>query len=335
MNGRLPRIAADFLFATTVTAGMVLLRWLLNPLVGNALPLITLYGAVAASVWFGGYRLGIYATVLGFLACDYLFIEPTGQLPLSHSHDYVDFVLYLFTCSLIMVFAEAMRRARRQADNQRESLTVTMQSMGDAVIATDDQGRIVSLNPVAEALTGWKHDQANGRPLEDIFQIVNEYSRRPVENPVKKVLVEGKIVGLANHTILIAKNGAERPIDDSAAPIKDAAGQILGVVLIFRDVSERRKSEQATRFLASIVESSNDAIIGKDANGIVTSWNRAAEQLFGYTADEAIGRPIAMLAPPKRRDEMPEILDRIRRGERVDHFDTVRCTRTVDCCRCH
>src|SRR5262249_19171878 len=152
----------------------------------------------------------------------------------------------------------------------------------------------------------------------------NEQSRQPVDNPVKTVLARGQVAGLANHTTLIAKDGTERPIDDSAARIKDAQGRVLGVVLIFRDVTERRQAESSTRLLASIVESSDDAIIGKDINGIITSWNQGAERIFGYTATEAVGCPIAMLAPPDRADEMPGILARIRRGERVEHFDTVR-----------
>ena len=109
-----------------------------------------------------------------------------------------------------------------------------------------------------------------------------------------------------------------------AAPILDSQGNVTGAVLVFRDVTERRKAERSARLLASIIESSNDAIIGKDVDGIVTSWNRAAERIFGYSAEEAIGRPIAALAPPDRADETPAILAHIRRGERVEHFDTVR-----------
>jgi PAS domain S-box-containing protein len=126
---------------------------------------------------------------------------------------------------------------------------------------------------------------------------------------------------------LIARDGTERAIDDSAAPIRHEDGTAAGAVLVFRDVTERRKAERSARILASIVESSDDAIIGKDVNGIITSWNRGAERLFGYTAAEAVGHPVAMLAPPDRADEMPDILRRIRRGERVDHFDTVRRAR--------
>ncbi|MBY0525621.1 MAG: PAS domain S-box protein [Gemmataceae bacterium] len=210
---------------------------------------------------------------------------------------------------------------------QREELRVTLTSIGDGVVTTDAQGRVTFLNPVAETLTGWTTADAAGQPLTAVFPIINEKTRKAVENPVAKVLDTGHVVGLANHTILIARDGTERPIDDSAAPIKRPDGQISGVVLVFRDVTEQRRAERTARFLASIVESSDDAIIGKDVNGVITSWNRAAERLFGYSAAEAIGQPVVMLAPPDRVDEMPAILERVRREERVDQFDTLRRTK--------
>jgi PAS domain S-box-containing protein len=142
---------------------------------------------------------------------------------------------------------EALARERRllaEVEEQRNWLRVTLSSIGDAVIATDTDGRAIFLNPVAQALTGWTQEEAQGRPLEDVFVIANEETGQPVENPVVRVLREGRIVGLANHTILTARDGTARPIDDSAAPIKGADGVILGVVLIFRDVTERRGAER-------------------------------------------------------------------------------------------
>ncbi len=127
---------------------------------------------------------------------------------------------------------------------QREWLSVTLASIGDAVIATDDHGRVTFLNGVAREMTGWTLIDAEGQPLEAVFTIINEKTRKLVNNPVEKVLREGVIVGLANHTILVAKDGTERPIDDSAAPIRDSAGKLIGVVLIFRDVTEQRRAEK-------------------------------------------------------------------------------------------
>jgi PAS domain S-box-containing protein len=135
------------------------------------------------------------------------------------------------------------RRAQRQEREQREQLRVTLASIGDGVIVTDTVGVVTFLNPVAQLLTGWDLPDAAGESLERIFQIVNEQTRQPAENPVGKVLRDGIIVGLANHTILIARDGTVRPIDDSAAPIKDDQGRIIGVVLVFRDVTDRRRLE--------------------------------------------------------------------------------------------
>src|SRR4028119_673637 len=168
-------------------------------------------------------------------------------------------------------------------DAERERLRITLASIGDAVISTDAEGRVVFLNSVAETLTGWTQAVAEGQPLTEVFQIVNEYTREPAENPAFQALREGVIVGLANHTVLIARDGTERPIDDSAAPIRDEAGRVAGVglvlpgrptvlvarggterpidgsaapgraeagrvagvVLVFRDVTERRRAEVA------------------------------------------------------------------------------------------
>ncbi len=132
--------------------------------------------------------------------------------------------------------------ARKAAEEISEKLRVTLESIGDGVVTTDDQGNVTSMNPVAQVLTGWG-DEAVGKPLTEVFHIINEYSRQTVENPVARVLREGVVVGLANHTLLISKDGTERPIDDSAAPIRGHSTPIRGVILVFRDASERRKSE--------------------------------------------------------------------------------------------
>jgi PAS domain S-box-containing protein len=217
-----------------------------------------------------------------------------------------------------------MHRSRRRADRQRESLRITLSSIGDAVITTDAEGRVATLNPVAVSLTGWTQPEALGRPVEEIFHIVNEQSRQRVQDPVKKVLSEGKAVGLANHTVLLAKDGTERPIDDSAAAIRDRDGNIRGVVLVFRDITERRRAEKSRALLASIFESSDDAILSKDLQGIITSWNGGAERLYGYRAEEVVGQPVSLLMPPELPDEFPSIMERLKRDERIDHYETMR-----------
>ena len=140
---------------------------------------------------------------------------------------------------------DQLRAAQRLAHVGEAKLLSTLKSCGDALIVTDEGGKVTMLNPVAQGLTGWREDQARGVPLEDVFKIVNEFTRAPVESPVGRVLREGKVVGLANHTVLIARDGTERPIDDSGAPIRDGYGDMIGVVLVFRDVTERRQIELA------------------------------------------------------------------------------------------
>lgn len=142
--------------------------------------------------------------------------------------------------------AEISRRQRSEAAlaEQRRLLEVTLASIGDAVIATDENGRITFLNPVAESLTGWQQAEACGQILSVVFHIVREGTGEPAEDPVEKVLREGNIVGLANHTVLRHKDGREFPIDDSAAPIRGSRGELCGVVLVFRDVTERRRTER-------------------------------------------------------------------------------------------
>jgi PAS domain S-box-containing protein len=142
---------------------------------------------------------------------------------------------------------DALERKSAELAEQRESFRVTLASIGDAVIATDTEARITFLNPVAEAMTGWKSDEASGLPLEKVFHIINEQTRKPAPNPVTRILGEGLVVGLANHTALIARDGKETAIDDSAAPIRTETGKISGVVMVFHDVTEQRKAENALR----------------------------------------------------------------------------------------
>jgi PAS domain S-box-containing protein len=222
---------------------------------------------------------------------------------------------------------QASQQSEQEALRQTEWLRVTLASIGDAVICTDAEGQITFLNGVAESLTGWPAAEAIGRPLAEVFVIVDEQLHQPVQNPALEALREGKIVRLANHTLLIARDGTEHPIEDSAAPISLGAGPPLGAVLIFRDVSQRRQIEETRARLAAIVESTEDAVISKGLDGIIRTWNPAAERLFGYPASEAIGRSITLIIPPERLSEEDEILARLVRGQRIEHYETVRVTK--------
>jgi len=205
-----------------------------------------------------------------------------------------------------------------------EMLEVTLKSIGDAVIVTDVPGRVTFLNPVAEQLTGWPLADARGQPFEKIFCIVNEQTGAPVEHPVAKVLETGGIVGLANHTVLIARDGRRIPIDDSGAPVRLANGELVGIVVVFRDITDRKLAERERAWLAALVNSSDDAIASKTLDGVVTSWNPGAARLFGYRPEEIIGKSITTIIPPELYAEEDEILARLRRGESIEHYETVR-----------
>ncbi|MEW6158887.1 MAG: PAS domain S-box protein, partial [Verrucomicrobiota bacterium] len=247
--------------------------------------------------------------------------------------------LAFLVATLVMISAiEIMRRSRARLVREnaererteielaqaRDLLSTTLASIGDAVIVTDMEGKVTFLNPEAERLTGWKNEEAKCAPLSAVFKIINERTRLPVQNPVDKVLRTGKIVGLANHTLLISKDGTETPIDDSAAPICRPGGPLFGVVLVFREVTESRKAHNAAARLAAIVEHSGDVIITKDLRGNVLTWNGSAERLFGYRADEMVGRPVTILFPPDRLHEEDHILDRLRQGQPVERLETFR-----------
>lgn len=171
------------------------------------------------------------------------------------------------------------KRAEQDARESAERLRTTLTSIGDGVIATDINGCITNMNPVAESLTGWTNAEATGVPLTQVFNLVNETTRQPVQNPAERALREGTVVGLANQTILVAKAGTERPIDDSAAPIRTAEGRIVGCVLVFRDITERKQADlqlaEAFRFYNSSLDALTSHIAVLDENGIILEVNHA------------------------------------------------------------
>jgi PAS domain S-box-containing protein len=179
-------------------------------------------------------------------------------------------VVLLWVMWLIARSANLADQRRRRADaalqERREWLRVTLTSIGDAVLATDPQGRVTFLNPVAAALTGWSEEQALGRPLGEVFRIIDEETREPAEDIAGRVLREGRAVILANHTALVARDGREIPIEDSAAPIRDSAGSIAGVVLVFHDVTEKRRAQQALRESEQRVRLKLDSILSPEGD---------------------------------------------------------------------
>jgi two-component system, cell cycle sensor histidine kinase and response regulator CckA len=186
------------------------------------------------------------------------------------------------------------KKAVEDLRKREEMLRTTLYSIGEGVITTDTKGFVDHINPVAESLTGWSEAEARGKKLDELFSIVNEESRTPVENPVEKVFKSGAVVGLANHTLLIAKDGRETPIADSAAPIRDESGEIIGVVLVFRDQSAERDAEKKLShersLLRTVIDNIPDAVYAKDRIGRKILANPADLQNVGKSAKEVIGK---------------------------------------------
>ena len=187
-------------------------------------------------------------------------------------------------------------------------LSVMLGSIGDAVLATDANGRVTLLNPVAEKLTGWKHEEAVGRPVDEIFHIINQETRAPSTIPVIATLAHGTIQGLANHTVLIARDGSECAIADSCAPIRDSDGEVVGAVLVFRNVTEEYAVQQALRDNAALIQTILNTVVDgvvtlHARGGMVETMNPAAERMFGYSAAELIGQNFSILIPELDQDQ--------------------------------
>ncbi|MDO8252687.1 MAG: PAS domain S-box protein, partial [Rhodoferax sp.] len=201
-----------------------------------------------------------------------------------------------------------LQQANVTLRDSEEKLAVTLNSIGDAVIATDAQACVTLLNPLAEQLTGWTQAQATGRPVDEIFHIINQETRQPAAIPVMETLTHGTIQGLANHTVLIARDGSECAIADSCAPIRDRDGQVVGAVLVFRNVTEEYAAQQALRDSAALIQTILNTVVDgivtfHARGGIVETVNPAAERLFGYTAAELVGQSFSMLIPELDRDQ--------------------------------
>jgi PAS domain S-box-containing protein len=292
----------------------VLVRLALDPVLGERFPFATLFFAVLIVAGYGGRGPALAATAFGALVSARFLLPPRNGFALRGIEEQAGMVLYLAMGLGIALLGGTLRTARRRAERQtdkalrrKDQLQATLVSIGDAVLVTDAEGIVTSLNPVAESLTGWSQAEAAGQHLASIFHIVNEHTRQGVENPAFRALKEGTIVGLANHTILLGRDGIERPIEDSAAPIRDETGTVIGAVLVFRDVSEKRRSGRALETSearkAAILDTALDAIVSMDHEGKVIDWNRAAERLFGRDRAAVLGRDMGeLIVPPSLRE---------------------------------
>jgi PAS domain S-box-containing protein len=437
-----------------------LIRLAFDGLLETRLPFTTYFIAVILVASYFGLGPALLAVALGALAGDYFFIAPKNSLGITEPSNVLQLVAFCLLSSGVTLLIRYIQRARRRAEESalalaenREQLSTILSNIGDAVIATDSDGRVTFMNGVAQSLIQLDQAEAVGKRIEKLFSIVDEESGIAAESPVARVMREGPGDGTRRQALLTLGNGKEIPIEDNSSPIKDERGNAAGVVLVFRDITRRRIAEQALRetedrfrtmadsapvmlwlsdsgglrtfvnqrwleftgrkieeetgygwadnvhpddlqryletytwsmkarrgfnieyrlkrfdgeyrwlldsgtprftnedefigfagscidiadrkkveeasyFLASIVASSEEGIIGKTLDGTIVSWNDAAERIYGYSAEEVKGKHISILAPEDRLDQLAGIFDGLRRGEAIHHLETERRTK--------
>ena len=270
-----------------------------NEVIGDPLIPDQAWAAREGLIAFAGYPLVVEDRLVGVWA---MFARHDLTSDALNSMDSV--------ARAIALGIERKRAAKALAESEAWLLT-TLSSIGDAVIATDDVGLVRFMNPIAEALTGWPRDEAAGRTIQEVLDIINEQTRRPAEHPVARVIREGIIVGLANHTILISRGGAETPIEDSAAPIKDPSGKLAGVVMVFRDVSEDRASRQlvleSEERYRTLVEVSPQTVWAGRADGSMTYFNRWWFDYTGLTMEQSEGKGWTRAISPDHRQRLLDV----------------------------
>ena len=221
---------------------------------------------------------------------------------------------------------------RRSTEDQlaatQQSLAVTLASIDAGFIAADRAGKVTHMNAVAEFITGWTQQEAKGQDLFTVFERESRPEAHRLQNPVDLMLAQGVNVDMAHRVEAISRTGTRTPLELKADLTRNDDGEVTGLAMVFRDQSRTVRAEAESRQLAAIVESSNDAIIGVTLDGRITSWNRAAQSIFGYPADEAVGQQIQMLIPQDRCEEETRIISELAQGHLVPAFDTVRLTRS-------
>lgn len=276
----------------------VVIRMLLDPVLGDRFPLITLVLALAYATWYGGRGPAFTSLFVGGLAAAFFIMSPTYSFAIEKGEHRIGLAFYAVIGFILISMIETLQKGRRKAAEESELLRTTLASMRDGVITTNVERRITSMNLVAQTLTGWQMEEAVGRPLEAVFRTVDEETGGPLENASVQILQQRAADGQLNLSILVAKDGTERPIDGSVAPIRDGNSQVVGIVLIFRDVTALRQSE--SRFRTAVrAAPSGMLMIGND--GVIALANIAAERMFGYARDGLVGLSVKELIPVRLR----------------------------------
>jgi two-component system cell cycle sensor histidine kinase/response regulator CckA len=216
------------------------------------------------------------------------------------------------------------KQAEERLRHQLDFTAAITASMGEGVYALDEDGRLTFMNPAAEAALGWTEAELLGCRVHEVihFQHADGVPRQAHDCPLLGVLTSGQTCR-GEDDVFTRRDGTLLPVSYTAAPIL-TGGRVIGTVLAFRDITERRRAEEERERLAAIVESSDDTILSKDLDGRITSWNAGAERMYGYAAAEAVGRHVSFIVPPDRHEELSGLMERVARGERVSHLETIR-----------
>jgi len=288
--------------------------WLaVHPFLGNRFPFIIFFVAIGFTAWYGGYGPSCLALVSAWFSVDYLFLTPHGPWNILESKSQIAFAFFSVGLA-ITVFGGAVRAARQRAiasasdlrgaleDQQaeREWLQITLASIADAVITTDPDGLVIFLNPVAARLTGWGLHEAVGHPLKAVFRTVQETTQRTDDLNIAKVVGNGEVILSDDQVLLISRDGTARSVEHNAAPIKDADGKVKGVVIIFRDITERRQAEQAQREseerFRQLADHINDVFWIYELDGPKMAYiSPAYEKVWGRSCRSLYKRPLSYL----------------------------------------
>ncbi|MGC2209292.1 MAG: PAS domain S-box protein [Candidatus Korobacteraceae bacterium] len=320
--------------STAVILLAFLSRQVLEKITGGPLPpYITFFPAVMLVAMLGGFWPGIFTTLLSSLATATWILSRSARLEIK-AGDQVSLGIFICAGFGMSVFADVYRQTRRRAEayekelavreseaalqQSRERLQVTLSSIGDAVLSCDAAGRITFMNPKAEEYVGWTTEAAAGTPIQQVLRVVDEETSDPVEDIAAQVLRERSPVRRADHLALVGRDGQSIPIEGSAAPIRDAAGELTGVVLVFHSVTEQRRAQEqiraSERRYRTLVETSPDAVV-VHLNGKIVYVNAVALRLFGAKYREELqGRKMLELVHAELHDVVRERIGEVESG---------------------
>ncbi len=304
------------------TALATVMRVGLNPLLGGRTTFITYFLALVVTAWYGGLGPALVVVALAAILSAYLFLPPESTLIISDAGALLSLALFIISGTAVAIFSGALHRSVRKARESARAVQVWRQVFDHArwgvVIANPAEGTLEAVNPAYAEMHGYTVEEMAGMPLIDA---IAPEARKDWDHNLRVTHEKGHNIYESLH---VRKDGARFPVLMDIAVIKDEAGRVLYRAANVQDITERKLGEEAQSRLAAIIESSEDAILSKTLDGIVTSWNASAEKMYGYTAADAIGCHISFVVPPDRAEELQGIMAKLRRGEAIEHLETER-----------